>query len=394
MSRQVPTALAPLLLLLLLLRSGSGAEAEAESEWSRCGLSRARGRVVGGSAARPGRWPWAVSLQLRGRHHCGGSLVTPQWVLTAAHCFQGADPWRDPSSDRWSDRGQERAVAELVVHERFRGVRGGHDLALVRLRPPAALGPRVGPVCLPLPQHRPPFGRPCWLAGWGNVAENVSLPAGWPLQEAALPLLSPLTCNCLHSHLRRRDLARPARPGMLCAGGAQGGRGACQADSGGAVTCGGSPGGRWVQFGVLSFALGCGRPNGPALATALAGAHSRWLQRRLPPSAFLRDPPGPPPEPGAELGICYGCGSMGAFSSRGGVLSPSPSRGPAPRGSRLHLHGAFAGAGPEGAGPDLALLKLRPSPTWGRTCGRSAPPTGATAPRPAPSWAPAGPAAR
>ncbi|KAM6988706.1 uncharacterized protein RBU47_016711 [Passerculus sandwichensis] len=41
-------------------------------------------------------------------------------------------------------------------------------------------------------------------------------------------------------------------------------------------------------------------------------------------------------------------------------------RGPAPRGSRLHLHGAFAGAGPEGAGPDLALLKLRPPPAWGR----------------------------
>uniref|UniRef100_A0A674GFW8 Peptidase S1 domain-containing protein n=1 Tax=Taeniopygia guttata TaxID=59729 RepID=A0A674GFW8_TAEGU len=55
-----------------------------------CGLSRSRARVVGGLPAGPGRWPWAVSLQLRGRHRCGGTLVTPQWVLSAAHCFQGS----------------------------------------------------------------------------------------------------------------------------------------------------------------------------------------------------------------------------------------------------------------------------------------------------------------
>ncbi|XP_064593512.1 integrin alpha-X-like [Zonotrichia leucophrys gambelii] len=221
-----------------------------------------------------------------------------------------------------------------------------------------------------------------------------------------------------------------------------GGAGPPQADSGGAVTCGGFPGGRWVQFGVLSFALGCARPNGPALATALAGAHARWLRRRLPPGAFLSAPPGPPPDPRAEIGLCYGCGSMGGPALPlpppprwpwgvtlrgegrrcGGALlggawvltaascflgaqdpeaweaelwgaelggpapspsAPSPSHSnhshygpallgpapsppsPAPRGSRLHLHGAFAGAGPEGAGPDLALLELRPPPTWG-----------------------------
>ncbi|XP_014815958.1 PREDICTED: serine protease 53-like, partial [Calidris pugnax] len=144
--------------------------------------------------------------------------------------------------------GQERPVVEVVVHEDYRRVEGGHDLALARLEPPVALGPRVGTICLPRPHHPFAFGAPCWVTGWGNVAENVSLPAGSPLQKVALDLLSPNICNCLHSRLRQRELGHPARPTMVCAGGAQGGKGACQADSGGPVACVG-PGGRWVQAG-------------------------------------------------------------------------------------------------------------------------------------------------
>lgn len=58
---------------------------------SECGVTakmRRQSRIVGGSSASEGDWPWQVSLHVQGTHVCGGSVITPEWIVTAAHCVE------------------------------------------------------------------------------------------------------------------------------------------------------------------------------------------------------------------------------------------------------------------------------------------------------------------
>lgn len=52
-----------------------------------CGRQRSTSRIIGGTLAKLGQWPWQVTLHFMGSHVCGGTLISSDFVLTAAHCF-------------------------------------------------------------------------------------------------------------------------------------------------------------------------------------------------------------------------------------------------------------------------------------------------------------------
>ncbi|NXB91478.1 PRSS8 protein, partial [Vidua chalybeata] len=141
-------------------------------------------RVVGGSGAQEGQWPWTVSVAFRGRHVCGGALIAPAWVLTAAHCF----PPENALSEYRVTLGvlqllspppeaQVRGVASVARHPAYRDYRDsdserrgearGGDLALARLDPPASPSRLVRPVCVPAAGVTFGPGTNCTVTGWG-----------------------------------------------------------------------------------------------------------------------------------------------------------------------------------------------------------------------------------
>ncbi|XP_032211250.1 serine protease 56 isoform X2 [Mustela erminea] len=248
-------------------------------------VTRAHGRIVGGSAAPPGAWPWLVRLQLGGQPLCGGVLVAASWVLTAAHCFAGAQNellWTVTLAEGpQGEQAEEVPVNRILPHPKFDPRTFHNDLALVQLWTPVSPVGAWRPVCLPRGPREPPAGTACAIAGWGALFEDG--PEAEAVREARVPLLSTDTC--------KRALGPELHPSsMLCAGYLAGGVDSCQGDSGGPLTCSEpGPRPREVLYGVTSWGDGCGEPGKPGVYTRVA-VFKDWLQEQMSANPSSREP--------------------------------------------------------------------------------------------------------
>ncbi|KAM8897428.1 transmembrane protease serine 2 isoform 2-T2 [Spinachia spinachia] len=228
-----------------------------------CGVSSAptSTRIVGGTQAAQGAWPWQVSLQISGNHICGGSIISPHWILSAAHCFQKnlyAERWNVQSGDvslrQMSIRSGKR-VKKIIIHAKFNRHNNDNDIALLRLYSPLHITSTVMPVCLPNSAIDLSAGRQAWITGWGTL--RTSGPSPDHLNQAEVTIYSRETCN------RPLVLDGKVTETMICAGRLQGGVDTCQGDSGGPLVV--KEGDVWWLAGDTSWGIGCALRNKPGL---------------------------------------------------------------------------------------------------------------------------------
>ncbi|KFP62163.1 Acrosin, partial [Cariama cristata] len=135
-------------------------------------------RIVGGTDIQPGAWPWIVSIQEPWEtgtgHICGGSLISPQWVLTAAHCFIKArhiTMWHVVIAathlTQLGPEAQVRNIKRLLVHEHYSSVSESNDIALLELDQLVQGSYSIQLACMPNASLRASELTTCYVRGWG-----------------------------------------------------------------------------------------------------------------------------------------------------------------------------------------------------------------------------------
>lgn len=218
-------------------------------------------RIVGGEDANIEDLPWQVSMVYFGSHRCGGSIVSPTFAVTAAHCTIGTieaqTQLRAGSSLRLSG-GTLYQVATFTNHPQYNDNTLDFDLAIFQVSVAFEYGPGVGPIALPTVNQEVPDGAEAKISGWGSLSEGGASPN--QLQVVRVPVVENSVCHTLYS-----VQGWAIEDNMLCAGNIiEGGQDACQGDSGGPLVVDDT------LAGAVSWGLGCARPNFPGVYARVA----------------------------------------------------------------------------------------------------------------------------
>uniref|UniRef100_A0A0G2K6G1 tissue kallikrein n=1 Tax=Rattus norvegicus TaxID=10116 RepID=A0A0G2K6G1_RAT len=236
-------------------------------------------RVIGGYKCEKNSQPWQVALYSFSKYLCGGVLIDPSWVITAAHCSSNNYQVWLGRNNLLEDEpfAQHRLVSQSFPHPDYKpflmrnhtrkpGDDHSNDLMLLHLSQPADI--TDGVKVIDLPTEEPKVGSTCLASGWGSTKPLIC--KTWlgefpdDLQCVNIHLLS--NEKCIKAYKEKvTDL-------MLCAGELEGGKDTCTGDSGGPLLCDG------VLQGITSWgSVPCAKTNMPAIYTKLIKFTS-WIK--------------------------------------------------------------------------------------------------------------------
>jgi len=221
-----------------------------------CGISGAKfnPQIVGGQNAAPHQFPWQVGIFMDNSYFCGGSIISDEWIMTAAHCVDGFFSYdviigAHEINSFFEEGRVEVSTTDDYIHPQWDPFNLANDIGFLKV-PKIEFNEYVSPICLPSTQEvgESLTGEIITVSGWGRESDSSSGIAEI-LNFVTAPIITNQECN---------DVYGIVGSGVVCIDTA-GGKGTCNGDSGGPMIRDRDGDNAWTQYGVVSFgaSLGC-----------------------------------------------------------------------------------------------------------------------------------------
>jgi len=225
-----------------------------------CGIEGppSKDRIVGGFEAEENQWPWQVALFIDNAWFCGGSIISENYIMTAAHCADGASYFDIMAGAHNVRASSEPHRVEITSYNGWTHPGWNHntlanDIALIELPSPLSFNEYIKPSCMPMAGDTADVNEMVTCTGWGKPSDSAGGISPVLRMVEDRPIISNSECNAIYGIVG---------DGVVCID-TTGGKGTCNGDSGGPLNMKydvktSAAGDKWKQVGVVSFGASAG----------------------------------------------------------------------------------------------------------------------------------------